>query len=83
MRDGVREQAHEQLSDRELQVLRLIAPGHAMGEIAAQLNLSPKTVSTHKARILEKMHMSNQAELIRYAIEHKLAGIAPDPGAFE
>ena len=78
VRDGAYGQAHEQLSDRELQVLQLIAAGHTVGEIAALLNLSSKTVSTHKARILEKMHMSNQAELIRYAIEHKLASIAPD-----
>ena len=63
---------HEQLSDREFQVLRLIAMGKSSTEIAAELVLSPKTVSTHKTRILEKMHMSNQAELIRYAIEHKL-----------
>ena len=63
---------HEQLSDREFQVLRLIAMGKSSTEIAAELVLSPKTVSTHKTRILEKMHMNNQAELIRYAIEHKL-----------
>ena len=63
---------HEQLSDREFQILRLIAMGKSSTEIAAELVLSPKTVSTHKTRILEKMHMSNQAELIRYAIEHKL-----------
>ena len=63
---------HEQLSDREFQVLRLIVSGKSSTEIAAELVLSPKTVSTHKTRILEKMRMSNQAELIRYAIEHKL-----------
>jgi two-component system, NarL family, invasion response regulator UvrY len=79
VRDGtaVRGLPHEQLSDRELQVLQLIAAGHAVGEIADTLNLSPKTVSTHKTRILEKMHMTNQAELIRYAIEHGLAGATP------
>ncbi len=63
---------HEQLSNREFQVLRLIASGKSATEIAGDLKLSPKTVSTHKTRILEKMHMSNQAELIRYALEHKL-----------
>ena len=72
-------QPHEQLSDRELQVLQLIAAGKSITEIAEQLALSPKTVSTHKSRLLEKMHMSNQAELIRYAIEHRLADAAQLP----
>ena len=66
---------HEQLSNREFQVLRLIADGHGINDIAKTLNLSAKTVSTHKARILEKMQMDNQAELIRYAIEHQLASL--------
>ncbi len=70
---------HEQLSDRELQVLRMIAAGQSVTAIATQLSLSPKTVSTHKSRILEKMHMSNQAELIRYAIEHRLADAIQNP----
>ncbi len=69
---------HEQLSDREFQVLQLIAGGKSVADIAAALSLSPKTVSTHKTRILDKMHMSNQAELIRYAIEHRLVDAAPD-----
>ena len=69
---------HEQLSDREFQVLKLIAGGQSVADIAATLSLSPKTVSTHKTRILDKMHMSNQAELIRYAIEHRLVDAAPD-----
>lgn len=62
---------HEQLPDREFQVLRLIATGKSSTEISADLALSPKTVSTHKSRILEKMHMSHRAEFIRYAIERK------------
>lgn len=69
---------HEQLSDREMQVLQMIAAGSTITEIANKLALSPKTVSTHKARLLEKMHMSNQAELIRYAIEQRL--VAGDQG---
>lgn len=72
---------HEQLSDRELQVLQLIAGGKSITEIATLLALSPKTVSTHKSRLLEKMHLGNQAELIRYAIEHRLVDgvqISPD-----
>lgn len=72
--------SHEQLSDREFQVLRLIATGKTITEIADELVLSPKTVSTHKTRILEKMHLSNQAELIRYAIEHKLVDAPKDGG---
>jgi len=70
---------HEQLSDREFQVLRLIAAGKSSNEIASELVLSPKTVSTHKTHILEKMRMSNQAELIRYAIENNLVD-APKQG---
>ena len=73
--NGAKALPHEQLSNREFQVLRLIADGHGINDIAKTLNLSAKTVSTHKARILEKMRMDNQAELIRYAIEHKLASL--------
>ena len=79
VRDGSSKLPHEQLSDRELQVLQLIAAGNSVNDIAAQLNLSPKTVSTHKTRLLEKMHMSNQAELIRYALQHRLAASAAPP----
>jgi two-component system, NarL family, invasion response regulator UvrY len=63
---------HTLLSDREFQVFQMIAKGAAMGEIARQLSLSVKTVSTHKTRIMEKMGLANQAELIRYALENKL-----------
>jgi len=63
---------HTALSDREFQVFRELASGKAVSDIAAELNLSVKTVSTHKARIMQKMSMSNPAELIRYAIHHRL-----------
>jgi DNA-binding NarL/FixJ family response regulator len=63
---------HTLLSDREFQVFHMIAKGAAVGEIAKQLSLSVKTVSTHKTRIMEKMGLANQTELIRYALEHKL-----------
>ena len=63
---------HTTLADREYQVFQLIAGGVTVTDIAAQLNLSVKTVSTHKARLLQKMNMSSQSELIRYAISHKL-----------
>ena len=63
---------HGALSDREFQVFRELVSGKAVTDIAAELNLSVKTVSTHKARIMQKMNMSNPAELIRYAIHHRL-----------
>jgi len=63
---------HTLLSDREFQVLQMIAGGKTVSEIAKRLSLSVKTVSTHKTRILHKMGLANQAELIRYALEHKL-----------
>lgn len=63
---------HETLSDREFQVFRLIASGKAVSGIAEELNLSVKTVSTHKARLMQKMGMDSPADLIRYAIKHRL-----------
>jgi len=68
---------HTLLSDREFQVLQMIAGGKTVGEIAKRLSLSVKTVSTHKTRILHKMGLANQAELIRYALEHKLLDELP------
>jgi two-component system, NarL family, invasion response regulator UvrY len=62
----------EKLSDREFQVLRLIASGRMVSEIAGELSLSVKTISTYRARILEKMGMKNNAELMHYAIQHRL-----------
>ena len=64
--------AHEALSDREYEVLRLIGAGRTVGEIAAQLHLSPKTVSTYRTRILQKLSLRTSAELIRYALQHQL-----------
>lgn len=63
---------HESLSDREYEVLRLIASGKTVGEIAGILSLSDKTISTYRARILEKMGMKTNAELTHYAIQNKL-----------
>lgn len=63
---------HATLSDREFLIFRRIAAGEAINDIAAQLNLSAKTVSTYKTRVLQKMHMVNVAELIRYALKHGL-----------
>jgi two-component system invasion response regulator UvrY len=63
---------HQALSDREFEVMRLMASGKTIGEIAELLALSDKTVSTYRARILEKMHLDTNAELIRYVLENKL-----------
>jgi two-component system invasion response regulator UvrY len=63
---------HEALSDRELEVLNLIASGKTVGEIANLLSLSDKTISTYRARILEKMGMRTNAELTHYALRQKL-----------
>jgi len=63
---------HEQLSDREFHILRLLARGKSVNEIADDLVISNKTVSTHKARLMRKMDFRSNADLIRYAIEHDL-----------
>jgi len=63
---------HERLSDREYEVMKGIALGKSVKELAEELMLSVKTVSTYRTRVLEKMHMKNNAELIRYALEHQL-----------
>jgi DNA-binding NarL/FixJ family response regulator len=63
---------HETLSDREHQVLLMIASGKTVSEIAKELSLSVKTIDTYRARILEKMKMRTNAELTYYAIKNKL-----------
>ena len=63
---------HEALSDREFEVMRLIASGKTVGEIANLLSLSPRTISTYRTRLLEKLRMKNNAELTHYAIQNKL-----------
>ena len=72
LREGADLPLHELLSDREFQVLRMIASGKTVKEIADELCLSIKTVSTYRARILEKTGMKTNAELIRYALESQL-----------
>lgn len=69
---GVEGALHARLSDRELQVLRLFGQGKSVSVIAEELALSVKTVSTYRARILEKLSCQTTAELIRYAIDAKL-----------
>ena len=63
---------HEALSDREFEVMRLLVEGLGPTDIAERLHLSVKTVSTHKTRILEKLNVGSTAELVRYALEHRL-----------
>jgi DNA-binding NarL/FixJ family response regulator len=69
---GSQQAPHETLSDREFQVMRLIAAGKTVTEIGEELALSTKTISTYRARVLEKMRMSNNAELIHYAVRNGL-----------
>ena len=64
---------HESLSAREFEVFRLLVAGVSVTDIASQLTLSVKTVSTHKANLMQKMGLDNQTDLIRYALRHGLA----------
>ncbi|HJV93799.1 MAG TPA: response regulator transcription factor [Azonexus sp.] len=66
---------HEILSNREFQVLQLLAGGRSLNEIGEKLNISAKTISTHKMRLMQKLRLENNAALMRYAIEH---GLNPD-----
>jgi two-component system, NarL family, invasion response regulator UvrY len=75
---GLRERPHEALSDREFQVFCMLASGERIKDIAEKLCLSVKTVSSHRARILTKMKMRNNAQLVQYALEQKLI-----PGSHE
>lgn len=70
--DDAHKLPHEALSDREYQVLCLIGSGKTVSQIADGLSLSVKTVSTYRVRILEKMHLENNAELIHYAVQNRL-----------
>jgi DNA-binding NarL/FixJ family response regulator len=63
---------HESLSDREYQILRMIAAGTTVSQIAQRLSLSVKTISTYRARILKKMDLKTTAELIHYGVQHNL-----------
>jgi two-component system invasion response regulator UvrY len=72
LRNGKPEVPHEQLSSREYEVLLRLAAGQAVRTIAADLGISPKTVQTYRTRIRAKLGVENDAELIRYAVEHEL-----------
>jgi DNA-binding NarL/FixJ family response regulator len=80
LRPQATELPHQTLSDREYEVFDQLVTGATVSDIAARLHLSGKTVSTHKARILEKMGMDSVADLVRYAVAHKLSDAADDYG---
>lgn len=69
---GMDQELHETLSTRELEVLRLVATGRTIKEIAAELSLSEKTIGTYRSRISEKLGVSTNVELTRYALKHRL-----------
>jgi len=71
-RVGKKELLHQQLTDREFEILRMIALGHPAAQIANELSLSVNTINTYRARILEKMRLKSNADIIRYALEHSL-----------
>ena len=72
LRPGAERPAHEKLSNREYEILRLIASGKAAKTIALEFSLSAQTISTHRARMLKKLGLQSTAELIRYAIQNRL-----------
>ena len=75
MPGGAEAAPHEALSDREFQVFRLLVAGDAVSDIAGKLNLSVKTVSTHKANLMQKLGLANATDLVRYALRHGLADL--------
>lgn len=70
---GEEQAPHDLLSDREFEVMRLLASGKTVSEVAESLHLGTTTVSTYRTRILEKLHLKNNAELMRYAVEEGIA----------
>jgi two-component system, NarL family, invasion response regulator UvrY len=73
------EPAHAGLSDREFEVLRGLAEGQALKAIAARMSVSPKTVTTYRGRLLQKLGLQGNADLVRYALEHGLVDGSPHP----
>lgn len=69
---GAEAAAHETLSDREYEIMVMLAQGKSVKDIATELSLSVPTISTHRARLLRKMDLSTNAELMRYALHHRL-----------
>ena len=73
LNDNTGKPAHETLSDREMQVLQLLASGKTVSDVANELSLSVNTISTYRNRLLEKLTLHNNAELTRYALDNNLA----------
>jgi DNA-binding NarL/FixJ family response regulator len=69
---GAEKAPHESLSDREFEVFKHLAAGTSVSEVAQRLNVSVKTVSTHKSNLMQKLGLANQSELVRYALRHGL-----------
>jgi len=79
--NNTRSSPHEGLSDREILILRLIASGKSVGAIAQELSLSVKTVSTYRVRLLDRISMTNNAQLVQYAFPHQLVeNLMPEAG---
>ena len=74
---------HDALADREYQVMCMLASGKTVKEIAQELSLSVKTISTHRSRILEKMDLANNSQIMRYAVAHGLVEVEFNPSAGE
>lgn len=72
LEDGSQARPHESLSDREYRVMWMIASGKSITNIAEELDLSPNTISTYRIRILKKLKLEHNADLVRYAIKHRL-----------
>ena len=72
LEDGTRARPHESLSDREYRVMWMLASGKSITQIAEELFLSPNTISTYRIRILKKLKLEHNADLVRYAIKHRL-----------
>lgn len=70
---GIESNAHEMLSDREMEVLKLLSQGFTVGDVASRLSLSVNTISTYRARLLDKLGLDNNAALTRYAIDNGLS----------
>ena len=65
----------QSLSARERQMLQLVAEGHSSAQIAATLNLSPKSVDTYRSRVMQKLHINDAAGLIKFAIQHGITSV--------
>ncbi|MBV2235450.1 MAG: response regulator transcription factor [Sterolibacterium sp.] len=74
---------HELLSEREFQIFKMLIAGHKINSIATELNLSPKTVSTYKVRLMEKLDIDNNADLIRYAVQKNILPDTREQGSFD